>query len=150
LYNSLANTAFHRQQSSTPTTANTRQRFSFFVFFRLENFIFWVMDDDVQALVIVAGSDTCYAGMAGDNAPRAQFPTLAGYPSSLATMCGMNDKSSYVGDEAHSKRRTLKLHYPVEHGIVRNFDQMEMIWHHALYNELCIAPEESAADCRSA
>jgi len=37
-------------------------------------------DDDVAALVIDNGSGMCKAGFAGDDAPRAVFPSIVGRP----------------------------------------------------------------------
>ena len=38
------------------------------------------MDEDITALVIDNGSGMCKAGFAGDDAPRAVFPSLIGRP----------------------------------------------------------------------
>lgn len=47
-----------------------------------------------------------------------------------------------MGNDAFSKRGVLTLKYPIEHGVITNWADMERIWHHTFYSELCVAPEE--------
>lgn len=97
---------------------------------------------DVQALVLDPGSTMMKAGFAGDDAPRAVFPSIVGHPRYPACMTGIGPKTNYVGDEAQSRRGTLTLRCPIKRGCVDDWDEMEMVVHHTFYNELSVAPEE--------
>lgn len=97
--------------------------------------------DGVASLVIDNGSRTMKVGLAGDNAPRSSFPSVVGRrrPGQISEMCSPD---SWVGDEAECKRGILNLSYPIERGIVNNWDDMEQTWSHTFYKELRVAPEE--------
>jgi len=98
--------------------------------------------EEAQALVIDNGSGMCKAGFAGDDAPRCVFPSITGRPKTETAMMGTARRDVFVGDDAQQKRGILKIKYPIEHGIVTSWDDMEKIWHHTFFTELRVAPED--------
>ena len=100
------------------------------------------MTEGVVPLVIDNGSGMCKAGFAGDDAPKAVFPNIVGRPRMPGIIVGTEQKEVYIGDEAQAKRGILNLKYPIEHGIVTNWDDMERVWHHTFFNELRTAADE--------
>lgn len=82
-------------------------------------------DEDTPAVVIDNGSGMCKAGFAGDDAPRTVFPSIVGLPRQCMVGACMRDK--YIGDEAQSKIDMLDVKYPIERGIVTNWDDMETV-----------------------
>ena len=89
--------------------------------------------DIPPSVVIDNGSGFIRAGFGGDDAPRCVFPSVIGYH---------NHKNHYVGGEAQNKRDILSLRYPIERGIITNWDDMGKIWHHTFYSELQVDPTE--------
>ena len=88
-------------------------------------------DDDKPAIVMDNGTGVTKCGFAGEDAPKVTFASCVGYPKQE----GM-DRDYYVGEEAQLKRGMLLLKYPLEHGVIQNWDAMEKIWKHAFDNEL--------------
>ncbi|KRY00875.1 Alpha-centractin, partial [Trichinella pseudospiralis] len=120
-----------------------------------------------QPIVIDNGSGTIKAGFAGDQAPKCHFPNYVGRPKHVRVMAGalegnvfiefalsfysnpvcMNiaelERCCFAGSKAVEYRGLLNIRYPMEHGIVQNWNDMELIWQH-LYSkdQLQTFPEE--------
>jgi actin-related protein len=97
---------------------------------------------DKPHLIIDNGSGYCKAGFSGEEGPRAVFPCIVGRPKVPGIMVGSDQKDYFVGTQAEEKRGILILKYPIEHGIVEDWDDMEKIWDHTFTNELRVVPEE--------
>ncbi len=103
-------------------------------------------DDEIVPIVCDNGSDRIKAGFAGDDAPSAVFPNIVESSNSpwrqYRKMYNMGMKDPVVGPHAYSVRGAIKIDYPIENGIVTDWDDMERIWSHTFYNELRVCPEE--------
>lgn len=96
-----------------------------------------------MAIVCDNGSGMVKAGFSGDDAPRVVFPSIIGRPKNEPSMFGGCRKDYFIGDDAQARKGILSLRYPIEHGVVMNWDEMEKIWHHTFFNELRVNPEAS-------
>ena len=94
-------------------------------------------------IIIDNGTGYCKAGLSGEEGPRAVFPACVGYPKYGTGMIVGDKKEYYVGADAEAKRGILKLNYPIEHGVVNNWDDMEKIWGHIFTNELRVAQKNT-------
>ncbi|XP_033104487.1 actin-like [Anneissia japonica] len=95
-------------------------------------------DGDIATIVIDNGSVACKAGFAGEDSPKVIFPAIVGWPRYQLT----GQKDYFVGHEAYSNLETLSIEYPIERGIITNWDAMEKIWHHCFYDELNVCPKD--------
>jgi len=103
-------------------------------------------EDEKPAIVIDNGSGMMKAGCSGEDAPKVTFSSVVGYPKQKTALVG-TDKDYYIGEEAQQKRGILLLKYPLEHGIVQNWDDMEKVWRHTFDNELrMVVGDENEAD----
>ncbi|CAK9033308.1 Actin, partial [Durusdinium trenchii] len=96
------------------------------------------------AVIIDNGSGHVKAGVAGEEAPRCIFPAVVGKPKHGAMMPGTDKKDYYLGEEAVSRRGVLTLSYPIEHGVVKDWSEMEKVWHHTFFDALRVNPEDQA------
>lgn len=92
-------------------------------------------------IVIDNGSGVLKAGFSEETQPSVKFPSIVGVPRGEA-MIGVDQKSEYIGDEAQKMRGVLKLAYPIESGIVTDWDNMNKVWEYAFNNELRCDPSE--------
>ncbi|KAI8869149.1 actin-related protein [Ramicandelaber brevisporus] len=82
------------------------------------------------------------AGFAGDDQPKSFFSSYVGRPKHVRAMTGAIEGDYFIGSKAEEVRGLLRINYPLEHGIVTNWDDMEKIWHYLYTEELKILPEE--------
>lgn len=124
--------------------------------------------DEVSAIVVDLGSYSCKAGYAGEDAPKAVFPSVVGSIDQMEVDSEAkpdkegdstqdakssakepdNDKSKtkrklYVGTQALDYRRDhMEVISPFKDGVVADWDMVDNIWNHAFRQRLLIDPTE--------
>jgi len=101
--------------------------------------------------VIVCDNGTGFVkcGFAGSNFPHAIFPSMIGRPILRFEEKGKTDatggielKDIMVGDEAAALRTMLQISYPLDNGIVRNWEDMGHLWDYTFQQRLGIDPAQ--------
>uniref|UniRef100_A0A8C8RF07 Uncharacterized protein n=1 Tax=Pelusios castaneus TaxID=367368 RepID=A0A8C8RF07_9SAUR len=94
------------------------------------------------AVIFDNGSGSCKAGIAGEPTPKLVITSVVGHPRVEATVSRDGQEEYYVGEEALSKWEILSLKYPIDHGIVAAWDDMEKLWRHIYERKLGIDSSE--------
>ena len=97
---------------------------------------------DTNAIVIDNGTGLTKSGFSGDDAPRSIFPTIVGKPKMPGILVGLDQKDVYIGEEVKEKKGVVKLDYPIERGIIKDWEGMEKIWNYIICQELKSSSEE--------
>ena len=86
-------------------------------------------------IVLDNGSGTIRAGFAGDDVPKCVFPSFVGRPKHTRVLAGALEGDVFIGQKAATELRgLLKINYPLEHGIVTDWEDMDKIWSY-VYDE---------------
>ncbi|KAK3640334.1 Centractin [Elasticomyces elasticus] len=93
-------------------------------------------------IVIDNGSGTIRAGYAGEDTPKSIFPSYVGRPKHVRVMAGGLEGDVFIGSRAQEQRGLLKLRWPLEHGVVTDWEDMERIWQFVYTDELKTLSEE--------
>ena len=101
-----------------------------------------------NSVVIDNGTGFTKMGYAGNLDPDFVFPTAIAdlaKKSSLSVSTKNDEYNYYIGDEAvriAAESQNHTLFYPMQKGIVENWDMMEKYWHQSIYNYLKCDPQE--------
>lgn len=92
---------------------------------------------EATPIVIDNGTKDCKIGFCGDDNPRAILPSAVGVPRNQ-----QNGAGETIGGESLKRRDLFDVKFPVQRGIIQDWENMEKIWHFAFYDELKVPPED--------
>ena len=97
-------------------------------------------------IVIDNGTGFVKCGFAGDNLPKAMFPSMIGRPllRSEEKVDGVEIQDVMFGEEAAKVRQNLQITYPLENGIIKSWTDMELLWDYTFKKQLKVDPKGSS------
>eukprot|EP00771_Trimastix_marina_P002069 gnl/Trimastix_PCT/318.p1 GENE.gnl/Trimastix_PCT/318~~gnl/Trimastix_PCT/318.p1 ORF type:complete len:409 (-),score=87.51 gnl/Trimastix_PCT/318:73-1236(-) len=101
------------------------------------------MTDRQHVIVLDQGTGFVKCGFAGDNFPRAVFPSMVGRPILRYEDSGGSTelKSIMCGTECAANRSGLRVTYPVTNARITRWDDMEHLWDYT-FERMGIDPKE--------
>lgn len=97
-------------------------------------------------VVIDNGTGYTKMGYSGNVEPQYIIPTVlatrADEGGVSRKMEGIEDMDFYVGEQAQANSTTYQINYPIRHGIIDNWDNMERLWQRCMFEYLRCEPEE--------
>jgi len=104
------------------------------------------MDTTAPAVVIDNGTGYTKMGFAGNCEPNYIIPTMIATRDSkgegIRGKEGIDDLDFHIGNEALANASTYQLNYPIRHGLIENWDNMERLWQRCLFKYLRCEPDE--------
>jgi actin-related protein len=98
-----------------------------------------------RTIVLDNGSGTIHAGFAEDDNPILSFPNYSetglGFGSNV-NFVDLSTSESYKSYVMSSNNGNLKMTWPIEHGIIKNWESMESVWDYTFSTALRIQPDE--------
>uniref|UniRef100_A0A6S8BJF3 Actin-related protein 3 n=1 Tax=Aureoumbra lagunensis TaxID=44058 RepID=A0A6S8BJF3_9STRA len=98
------------------------------------------------SVVIDNGTGYTKMGYAGNCEPQYTVPTVvasrAAKGGTVKDTDGIEDLDFYIGNEALAHSSTHQINYPIRHGLVENWDNMERLWQRCMFEYLRCEPEE--------
>lgn len=100
-------------------------------------------------VVIDNGTGYTKAGYAGNVEPNFIVPTLIANPlenqrsgANIRNSEGLGDLDFHIGNEAQKNASSYQINYPIKHGLIENWDNMEKMWQRTIFKYMKCEPED--------
>eukprot|EP01130_Rhizamoeba_saxonica_P001232 TRINITY_DN11119_c0_g1_i1.p1 TRINITY_DN11119_c0_g1~~TRINITY_DN11119_c0_g1_i1.p1 ORF type:complete len:404 (-),score=120.64 TRINITY_DN11119_c0_g1_i1:41-1252(-) len=100
--------------------------------------------DSNKIVICDNGTGFVKCGFANANFPTSIFPSMIGRPILRFEdkIEGVEIKDVMVGDEASAVRTMLQCTYPLENGVIKDWDEAEHLWDYTFQQKLQVDPTE--------
>eukprot|EP01091_Cochliopodium_minus_P011811 TRINITY_DN3444_c0_g1_i1.p1 TRINITY_DN3444_c0_g1~~TRINITY_DN3444_c0_g1_i1.p1 ORF type:complete len:572 (-),score=154.00 TRINITY_DN3444_c0_g1_i1:27-1742(-) len=98
-------------------------------------------EENQPAICIDTGTGSIKAGFAGDTLPKVTMQTLVGKTKAKFKKLDPEMRDFYFGNEVTNLEEKLIIKYPIEAGVVTDWDMMDKLWQHT-FKELDVDPED--------